>query len=453
MLTTFYKKANTYLFQEVNNSPLVLFRILFGLVMAMESFGAIATGWVKAVFIDTPYNFTFIDFDFLHVMHGQSMYYYYILMGLLGLCVTLGFLYRGSSFLMAVMWSGVYFAQKSHYNNHYYLMMILCWMMVIVPAHRRYALDLKLRLARASNTCARWCILMFCIQVTIVYTFAAIAKLNPDWLRAMPLGVWFNHKANTPYIGWIFGNRLFQYAISYFGILFDLLIVPALLWKKSRKLAVASMLFFHFFNSAVFGIGVFPYLAISLSVFFFPGNRFDNLVPLNKYAQIKQAAYSSIFKKVVIYGLGTYFIWQMYLPLRHHFIKGDVNWTEEGHRMAWRMMLRSKSGRSIYKVVDKKSKQTWYIDPQEHLTSDQLTDVASHPDMIWQFAQYLKEEYRAKGFDVAVYADCYSSLNGRPERLIVKRDVDLASVEWDSYKHSTWIFPYYGSDTVSKNHF
>ncbi|WP_316930169.1 HTTM domain-containing protein [Leeuwenhoekiella sp. MAR_2009_132] len=35
---------------------------------------------------------------------------------------------------------------------------------------------------------------------------------------------------------------------------------------------------------------------------------------------------------------------QLELPLRHWIIKDDVLWTEEGHRLSWRMMLRSKGG-------------------------------------------------------------------------------------------------------------
>ncbi len=43
-------------------------------------------------------------------------------------------------------------------------------------------------------------------------------------------------------------------------------------------------------------------------------------------------------------------IWQVYLPVRHYFIPGNVFWTEEGHRMAWRMMLRNKAGEVVVYV-------------------------------------------------------------------------------------------------------
>ena len=47
-----------------------------------------------------------------------------------------------------------------------------------------------------------------------------------------------------------------------------------------------------------------------------------------------------------------FFFVQLVLPLRHHFIKGDVLFTEEGHRLSWRMMLRERVGRLNIKIVN-----------------------------------------------------------------------------------------------------
>jgi hypothetical protein len=42
--------------------------------------------------------------------------------------------------------------------------------------------------------------------------------------------------------------------------------------------------------------------------------------------------------------MAAWLILQLGLPFRHFLIPGDANWTEEGHRFSWRMMLRSKVG-------------------------------------------------------------------------------------------------------------
>ena len=87
---------NKLLFEKIDNSALIIFRIFFGILISLECFGAIATGWVKRNLIDPKYNFPFIDFDWLHPLPGSGMYFYFGLMGLLGLCIAFGFKYRMS---------------------------------------------------------------------------------------------------------------------------------------------------------------------------------------------------------------------------------------------------------------------------------------------------------------------------------------------------------------------
>ena len=96
---------NRFLFKPINNVSLVLFRIILGALIAIESFGAIATGWVKRVFIEPQFTFSFIGFEWLQPFEGYGMYYYYIIMGLLGICISAGYKYRWSmlSFCFALV--------------------------------------------------------------------------------------------------------------------------------------------------------------------------------------------------------------------------------------------------------------------------------------------------------------------------------------------------------------
>jgi hypothetical protein len=132
---------------------------------------------------------------------------------------------------------------------------------------------------------------------------------------------------------------------------------------------------------------------------------------------------------------------QISLPLRHWFIKDKVLWTEEAHRLSWRMMLRSKYGVAHYTVVDKTTNKKTIIKLDEYVTKKQINMVSSRPDMIWQFAQRLKEIHTKVGNEVAVYVDCRISVNGRPLKLLIDPKVDLTSVRWNAFKHSDWILP------------
>src|SRR5699024_11158896 len=120
-------------------------------------------------------------------------------------------------------------------------------------------------------------------------------------------------------------------------------------------------------------------------------------------------------------------------------------WTEEGHRLSWRMMLRNRSGYSTFTVVDKKTEEKIKIKKSDYLTPRQISATATKPDMIWQFAQKLKKEYADKGQNVAVYVHAYVSVNGHKSELFIDPEVDLGAVKWNYFGHNTWILPKTGS--------
>ena len=87
---------------------------------------------------------------------------------------------------------------------------------------------------------------------------------------------------------------------------------------------------------------------------------------------------------------------QLALPLRHHFIQGDVLWTEEGHRLSWRMMLRTRQGSIQFFVTDVKTGRRETVDLNQYLTAKQISRLSTLPDYIWQFSQRLTKEYNEK---------------------------------------------------------
>ena len=44
----------TYLLQPIDNTSIVLWRMVLGIVFWAETWGAIAVGWVREVYIDPP---------------------------------------------------------------------------------------------------------------------------------------------------------------------------------------------------------------------------------------------------------------------------------------------------------------------------------------------------------------------------------------------------------------
>ena len=429
-----------YLWRSVNNSPLIVFRLLFGLIMAGQIIYSFFNGWICQTFITQSYNFTFIGFEWLNILHGRGMYFYFGLVLLLALLVSAGLLYRFVSLLLAILWTAVYLSSKIEYNNHYYLLVLLCWLMAAMPAAKRFSLDVKLGMTTATSQCYRWQIGLFILQVGCVYFFAGIAKINSDWLHCIPLTNWLQGKTGTPIIGRFLRNPAMPWLLAYGGLLFDLLVVPGLLYHKTRKWFFMLTISFHVFNGLVFKIGSFPFLGISLCVFFFPAILYDRFLG-NRNLPVLFSNFSKSKRQFVNVGVAIYVVFQLFLPLRHWLIPGAVAWTEEGHRMAWQMMLRSKRGSIFFKIKDKKNDSTWIIPPTLFTRPEAAVHFATLPDLAWQAAQFLKEKYAKDGLDVAVYAYTNVSLNYRPAKPLIDTTTDLAGTHWNYFGHNKWILP------------
>ena len=433
---------NKLLFKHIDNSALIVFRIIFGFLITAEAFGAIATGWVRNVMVEPKFTFNFIGFEFLQPLVGNYMYLHFVIMGVFGICVMLGYKYRFAIIGYTLFWATAYFLQKSAYNNHYYLLIILCAIMALLPANKYLSVDAKNDPSIVEHSMPKWCSGILILQMFIVYTYGAIAKLYPDWISTSVMKIFMQAKKHYFLVGDILQEQWMHYMLSYGGILFDGLVIPLLLFKPTRKWAFLASIFFHMFNSAVFQVGIFPYMSLGLTIFFFEPKTIRNIFlkhkPLFDGIHYSEPKYKVLFLSI----LSIHFIIQLALPLRHHFFKDNVLWTEEAHRLSWRMMLRSKIGTASFRVVTKDSiRATKVVNLNNYLTTKQKRLVTTHPDAIWQFAQILKKEYNSKGQEVEIYVQSSIRVNRRPYSLYIDPNVDLAKIEWNAFRHSNWILP------------
>ena len=430
------------LFRHIDNTGLVLWRVVFGLLITIEAFGAIATGWVKRTLVEPEFTFNFIGFDFLQPLPGNGMYFYFALMGVFGLCVMLGYKYRYSMAAYALMWTAVYLMQKTSYNNHYYLMMLLCWIMVFLPANRWFSLDARQNPTLKSPSMPQWVKITVILQVGIVYTYASIAKLYPDWLDATVAQYFMSGKKHYWLIGDLLQQSWVHWCIAYVGILFDLLIVPLLLWKRTRVVAFWISVFFHLFNSIVFQIGIFPYMSMAFAFFFFSSETLQKwFLRKRKVVYTDEQIIVPKYKPILISILSVYFIIQLSLPLRHWFFKDDVLWTEEAHRLSWRMMLRSKRGLLTVWIEDKSTGERERYGYSSLLSAKQNRNVRTKPDLLWQLAHRIKKIEAEKGRDVAVFMDVQVKINDGEFHRLIDLETDLAAQKWHHFKHHEWILP------------
>lgn len=428
---------NQLFFKNIDNSPLIVFRIFFGFLISCESFGAIITGWVKRVLIEPKFTFSFIGLEWLQPLPGYGMYFYFIIMGLFGIAIMLGYRYRVAIIGYTILWAGVYFMQKTSYNNHYYLLLIISFYMIFLPANQYASLDVKQQRIHKQNTMPYWISLLFIVQVTIVYFYAAIAKFYPDWLDGTFTKLLLSGTTSNEFLLKIFLNKYFYLFIAYAGILFDLLIVPLLLFKKTRTIALAASLSFHLFNAIFLQIGIFPFFALSFSLFFYPPEKIRKLFFKNKPSIEEPIAYNYSRKRFFLYFLIPFLFIQFILPLRHHLIEGDVLWTEEGHRLSWRMMLRKRDGFINFKIKNNDTGEITSYDYHKNLSPKQANTLATKPDFIWQYCQRIKQEYSGK--NISIFIDCKNNINNGEFKTLIDPKQDFAKAKWNYFWHNEWV--------------
>ncbi len=328
----------------------------------------------------------------------------------------------------------MFLLDKTNYLNHFYLISLLSFILIFIPAHKKYAIDALIFPSIKSNFVPKWSLFWLQCQLGLVYFFGGIAKLNSDWLlRGEPMRDWLSRKTDFSIIGQFFEQEWMVYFMSYSGLLLDLLIFPFLVWKRTRWFAFAVICCFHLMNANLFKIGIFPWFMILATAIFLPlGEMFT------------KNTISSNYKKsnFVIYGISIYLIIQLLLPLRHFLFKGNVNWTEEGHRFAWHMKLRDKEANARFFIIDKTTTTKVEIKPEEHLTKRQVRKMSGRPDMILQFAHYLRDKARKNGVEnFAISAEVNCILNSRNPQLLIDKERDLSVVNYPFYATADWIVP------------
>lgn len=445
----------SFLFKKVDSASLALFRIFFGILAFVD----VMISYIGYHFIYPSYGldqfrFKYFGFEWIEPFPEPLLSIVFFLMLTASVLITIGKWYRPAVIFFTLGISYVFLLEKAHYLNHAYLFIWICASMCFLPASSYWSLDAQKNPELKSSRIPHWCVLLLQFYMAVVYFFGGIAKLNWDWLNGQPLKIWLDQKTNYPIIGSFIGEDWVAYFMSYGGLALDLFVVPFLIFRRTRKFAFVFVLLFHLVNLILFEIGIFPFLSTALSLLYFGpssarrwirslGERFSlfrkfSLEEHDGYLQLWQS--KKKYRTLITAILGLVVITHLLLPLRHHLFKGDVAWTEEGHRYSWRMMLRTKSGKGHFLVKDKTSgKETRISTSAYGLSKRQKHKLLTHPDMIWEFAQHIAEEYNAKGQEVEVMAKIRCRLNDGKYAVYIDPEVDLANVTWEAFKRSSWV--------------
>ena len=436
--------------RPVDGASAAFWRIAFGLVMAIDLLYYATGGRLERIYLEPVVHFKYPFFSWVNAASPGAMHAIVWMGVAAAVAVAAGFLYRVASVVLFGVLVYLYLLEVTAYNNHNYLFCLFAFFCIFLPLDKVAALDAR---RSSERFIPSWVVWLLRFQVGVPYFFGGIAKLNYDWLaRAQPMMQWLrtDNLGGTLKMGF-FQETWFAYAISWSGLAFDLLIVPALVWRKSRPWAFVLLVMFNVANSQLFYIGMFPWAMILLSTIFFePGwPRRLGIIPAGPppgHAGAKPkpavAPASLPLNLLTRVALGGWVAWQLVMPLRHFLYPGNVDWTEEGFRYSWRMKIRDKQGDVRFMLMQMQTQQAVALqDAEALLTERQRRFLSQDPELIRQFAHFLAGGLYAKGYkDFEIRAFTNLSLNERPAQPLIDPEVDLAA-QPETVLPKSWIVP------------
>ena len=441
--------------ETTSPAPLAIFRLTFGLMM----FGSIvrfwSKGWIEELYIKPLFFFPFYGFEFVRPL-GLYTYGLFAICGLSALLVAIGLFYRLSAVVLFLSFTYIELMDKSTYLNHYYFTSLVCLLLIFLPAHAYFSVDVYRRPTLFAERVPAIYPNALKLLITILYVYAGIAKLNSDWLlHALPLRIWLPARNDTPIIGFLFNYSWVAYVFSWFGCLYDLSI-PFLLWnRRTRPWAYIAVVVFHGLTALLFPIGMFPYIMIVTALLFFSGEFHERIVQFirrvcnspalrrSERQTVTNLSYKErpVYKAFTLSFFALFFTIQLLLPFRYWLYPGELFWTEQGYRFSWRVMLMEKAGYAQFTVKDDTGKRV-VVNNTQFLTPLQEKMMSTQPDMLLQYAHHLRDQFTRRGFrQPQVYVDSYVAMNGRMGKPLVDPTTDLAK-EDDSLASKTWIIPF-----------
>jgi hypothetical protein len=323
--------------------------------------------------------------------------------------------------------------------------------MLFVPADYCWSLKSLFVPAYKRTEVPGWSLWLLRLQVGIPYFFGGIAKLSEsDWM-AGKVTTALLHQVNGAELigpdGWNIVAPL-SWAMTWGGMLFDLLVVPLLIWRRTRPLLMCIALVFHLINAFLFRIELFPWLMLAGTLLYlepdWPQRLWSFLTGglIRDVPDAAPAAGNSASQKRIRFLLFGWFTLQCLLPLRYFFYDGNPCWTLDCNFFSWRMMLHSKISDCVFFATDSVTHVTEKIPLEQYLSPPQYLFMRHDPQLIRQFAGAVSAKLNAvSDHHIMVRVIAKSAMNGNEPQWMIYPDIDLG-IEPPSYWKSRWVVPY-----------
>ncbi len=300
--------------RPVDAASLAVFRILFGATMCFGALRLIASGWLDTMYVEPRWAFKYPGFGWVEAWPAWGMYLHYAILSVLALMIALGLYHRIAIALFTIGFAYTQLIDVTNYLNHNYLVVLLGAQLALLPANAMWSLDAQRDPSLRRVAIPAWNVWLLRFQISVVYVFAGLAKLEGDWLlHGQPLNLWLTARTDTPVIGRWFDEPSVALAMSWAGFLFDTTIPLWLSWARTRIYAYIALVVFHSATGYLLNIGMFPFIMTTSALILFSPSwprrllgRTPPPLPVESFARPR---------KLVVYAIAAHVAIQVALPL------------------------------------------------------------------------------------------------------------------------------------------
>lgn len=476
-----WKSFVTLMCRPMDPASLGITRILFGLLMIIDIPQERGLGHADVRFgQDVCY---FPLFNFLQPLPLQWFYILYAVMWLGAFGIMVGFMYRLSCFIFLVTYWYLFLLDKTVWNNHSYLYGLISILFFISNADHFWSLDGLWRKKVCNGHIPLWNYALFRFQVFLVYFYAGLKKIDFDWMFGYSMTNLSKKWVFDPFRLILTDEQIDLYIVHLGGLTLDFTGGFLLFFDKTRPLAFFFIGLFHFMNSQMFSIGMFPYVMLATLLIFcyadWPRQLFrkcpnfmkvvlssddviqtstsciyskEDIKPENKQKTIPDEAirsttappptspgYSHQLCTVLVM---FYVLVQLVLPYSHGLTKGYNNWTNGLYGYSWDMMVHRWNTQHIkITYVNKKTGDVGYLSP-DAFSNERNSRWSSHGDMIKQYGTCLADKLKKYELDdIELYFDVWKSLNNRFQQRMFDPNVNILEAEWHPFKAVSYLQP------------
>lgn len=442
-------------FTPTDALQLAVFRILWGMMLCYEMYLFNRNNFEKLNHnvYRGKWNIPYEEFWWVVVPSQYHMELVMIVASAGAFSVMTGLFYRVGAVAFFLGFGFEYILESSVYLNHFYLLLLISFLLIFVPANARLSLDSVFFPKKNFRVYIHsWATKIFAWVAVVVYLFAAVVKLNEDWLRGEPMRHWAlpPQAGKVEWLRWVLGQWYTPYLLSYGGIVVDFL-QPVLLTHSGVPYVLGWILSvsFHAMNKVMLNIGLFPYMCIFINtltlspgwirVFDINENIEDDeenerqIMKTRHVPSKKKKRDLGPYEYLVILGCVACVLFNILCPLRHllYTEPRQVPWNEVTHQFSWRMKLRDKECDGFFTYsYDNKTEQVFNPFEKNHLSWRKYTRVMSNPWRVRFMAKKIADRMQRRdelGRYPSVRSNITCSLNFRYPMPMVYMNLDLAS--------------------------